>query len=91
MLDLRFYNILKANGWESKEIDDFNNYYDEFLKDNEPDFTLFINYLHEKGFNLYPCVFLEIFPYPALVIPLLQLQLHNYFTIKRSELQYEIC
>lgn len=51
MLDLRFYNILKANGWESKEIDDFNNYYDEFLKYNEPDFTLFINYLHEKGFN----------------------------------------
>ena len=51
MLDLRFYNILKANGWQQNEIDNFNNYYDEFLKDNEPDFTLFINYLHEKGFN----------------------------------------
>ena len=51
MLDLRFYNILKANGWQQNEIDNFNNYYDEFLKDNEPDFTLFMNYLHEKGFN----------------------------------------
>lgn len=51
MLDLRFYNILKANGWQPKEINDFANYYDEFLKDNEPDFTLFMNYLHEKGFN----------------------------------------
>jgi hypothetical protein len=51
MLDFRFYNILKANGWQPKEIDNFANYYDEFLKYNEPDFTLFINYLHEKGFN----------------------------------------
>lgn len=51
MLDLRFYNILKANGWQPREIDDFANYYDEFLKYNEPDFTLFINYLNEKGFN----------------------------------------
>lgn len=61
MLDLRFYNILKANGWESKEIDDFNNYYDEFLKDNEPDFTLFINYLHEKGFNKTPSELIKIY------------------------------
>jgi len=51
MLDLRFYNILKANGWQQNEIDNFNNYYDEFLKNNEPDFTLFMNYLYEKGFN----------------------------------------
>lgn len=51
MLDFRFFNILKMNGWQEEEIKNFANYYDEFLKNNEPDFTLFMNYLHEKGFN----------------------------------------
>lgn len=51
MLDFRFFNILKMNGWQEEEIKNFANYYDEFLKNNEPDFTLFMNYLHEKGVN----------------------------------------
>lgn len=51
MLDFKFFNIMKENGWTNEEINSFSNHYNDFLEKSEPNFTLFIYYLKEKGFN----------------------------------------
>ena len=51
MLDFKIFSIIKDAGWSIDEIQNFSNFYDEFIEKNEPDFTLFINFLKTKGFN----------------------------------------
>ncbi len=51
MLDFKIFGVIKDAGWSIDEIQNFSNFYDEFIKTNEPDFTLFMNFLKIKGFN----------------------------------------
>ena len=38
-------------GWSIDEIQNFSNFYNEFIEKNEPDFTVFMNFLKTKNFN----------------------------------------